>query len=439
MRATPTAAKALAAAIVAGPIDADAIVDRAARLLGKRYRWLRPLALRIVGHYGERLRPRRQAVTQFLMSDAGFTRAWGRHELSAHPQRAGQAVMSPTPRGKSWNVPVLCTQDELAKWMGISTGELLWFADARRIETKTAQPRLRNYHYRILSKRFGKLRLIEAPKPRLKAIQHRVLDGILNHIPPHPAAHGFIRQRSTRTFAAPHIAQKVVLRIDLEDYFPSIRFARVQAIFRLLGYADVVADALAGLCTNAAPLDVWNELEPPAAHAELTQSAWRYWQPHLPQGAPTSPALANLCSFRLDTRLAGLARAAGASYSRYADDLAFSGGREFERVVQRFHLHACAIALEEGFRVHHRKTRIMRQGVRQQLAGIVVNVHANVRREEYDRLKATLVNCLRHGLASQNREQHPDFRSHLAGRISYVTAINPLRGEKLRRLWEQIA
>jgi hypothetical protein len=137
-------------------------------------------------------------------------------------------------------------------------------------------------------------------------------------------------------------------------------------------------------------------------------------------------------------RLAGLASAAGASYSRYADDLAFSGGSKFRRVVDRFHLHACAIAMEEGFRVHHRKTRIMRQGVRQQLAGIVVNAHANVRRADYDRLKATLVNCVRHGLESQNRDQHRDFRSHLAGRISYVAAINPQRGEKLRRLFEQI-
>jgi hypothetical protein len=248
-------------------MDSDSILERVWRLLGKRYRWVRPLAQRVAVRYADGLRPRRHAVTQYLTSDAGLARAWRQHDLVVHPQRVGQTAMWPTPRGTSWSVPALCTLDELAKWLGISVGELLWFADARRIETKTTHERLRHYRYRVLSKRFGRLRLIEAPKPRLKAIQRQVLEQILDGIPPHPAAHGFVRQRSTRTFTAPHIAQNVVLRIDLEDYFPSIRFARVQAIFRLIGYPDTVADVLAGLCTNAAPLDIWNDIELPSALA----------------------------------------------------------------------------------------------------------------------------------------------------------------------------
>jgi hypothetical protein len=107
--------------------------------------------------------------------------------------------------------------------------------------------------------------------------------------------------------------------------------------------------------------------------------------------------------------------------------------------VNRFQLHVAAIALEEGFVVQHRKTRVMRQGVRQQAAGVVLNDHPNVPRAEYDRLKAILHNCLRHGPSNQNRAGVADFRAHLAGRVAYVARLNPRRGERLKRLLDQIA
>lgn len=163
-----------------------------------------------------------------------------------------------------------------------------------------------------------------------------------------------------------------------------------------------------------------------------------YAVPHLPQGAPTSPALANLCAYQIDCRLTGLARASGANYTRYADDLAFSGGEELERAVNRFSTQAAVILEEEGFRVHHRKTRVMRQGVRQRIAGLVVNEHANVPREEVDQLKAILTNCARRGPAGENRAGHPDFRAHLHGRVGFVEMIHPERGRKLRRLLDAI-
>jgi len=94
--------------------------------------------------------------------------------------------------------------------------------------------------------------------------------------------------------------------------------------------------------------------------------------------------------------------------------------------------------MEEGFGVNHRKTRIMRQGVRQHLAGIVANQHLNVIRTDYDRLKATLMNCVRRGPESQNRAGHPQFRSHLEGHVAFVEMINPARGVRLRALYERI-
>jgi hypothetical protein len=129
---------------------------------------------------------------------------------------------------------------------------------------------------------------------------------------------------------------------------------------------------------------------------------------------------------------------AGARYTRYADDLAFSGGEDFEKCAERFGIHAAAIVAEEGFAVHHRKTRIMRQSVRQHVAGLVVNERLNVRRTDFDELKAILTNCLRVGPASQNREGHVDFRAHLQGRVAFVKAIHLEKGTKLERILEGI-
>jgi hypothetical protein len=98
-----------------------------------------------------------------------------------------------------------------------------------------------------------------------------------------------------------------------------------------------------------------------------------------------------------------------------------------------------AILLEEGFTANYRKTRLMRQGVRQHLAGLVANEKPNVLRTDFDTLKAILTNCVRRGPAGQNRDGHPDFRAHLAGRVSFVESVNPHRGRKLRDLFERIS
>jgi RNA-directed DNA polymerase len=200
-----------------------------------------------------------------------------------------------------------------------------------------------------------------------------------------------------------------------------------------MGYPERVAERLAGICTNAVPASVWAGRE--AAERETRET---YRRAHLPQGAPTSPALANAMTFRLDCRLSGLARAAGARYTRYADDLAFSGEAAFARGVGPFAVRAMAVAMDEGFHVHARKTRVMRQGVRQRLAGLVVNERPNVARNDFDRLKAVLTNCVRHGVESENREGHAMFREHLLGRVTFVESVNPARGKKLRGILERI-
>jgi retron-type reverse transcriptase len=158
----------------------------------------------------------------------------------------------------------------------------------------------------------------------------------------------------------------------------------------------------------------------------------------LPQGAPTSPALANLLAWRMDRRLHGLARRANANFTRYADDLAFSGDTDFANGLARFGKSIETILKEEGFALNASKTRVMSRNQRQQVTGIVVNEHCNFGRAEFDTLKAILHNCARTGPAPQNRAGERDFRAHLEGRVSWVEQINPPRGARLRRLFERI-
>jgi RNA-directed DNA polymerase len=368
-------------------------------------------------------------------------RAWSkyRRELRISQWLTEPQQMQPVTAAAGWSVPVIESPRALADWLEVTSSELRWFADLKGLSYKNDQPRLSHYHYRVLAKQSGGLRLIEAPKLRLKAMQRQILARILEQVPPHPAAHGFVKGRSIKTFVAPHVSRRVVLRMDLHNFFPSFGGARLAGVFRTLGYPETVADLLGGICTNAAPRDVWKQVGAGTDKAQIQQAHLVYARPHLPQGAPTSPALANICAYRLDCRLAGLAKLLGAGYTRYADDLAFScNDAQFERRIETFSTHVAAILMEEGFTVHFRKTRVMRQGVRQYLAGLVTNQRINVIRADFDLLKATLTNCVRFGPESQNRLAHPKFRSHLEGRVGFVEMINAPRGERLRRIFEQI-
>ena len=386
-------------------------------------------------------RPRQRDVIEFILNDPGFQRARSKYSDDFpvarwinDPQR-----MQPVAAAAMWDVPAIESVGALADWFNVAPDELLWFADLKGLAYKTKRPRLRHYHYRVLAKNSGTIRLIEAPKPRLKELQRQILVQILDKIPPHSATHGFIKGRSVKTFLLPHVGQRVVLKMDLQDFFPSIPGARIQAIFRMLGYPESVADLLGGICTNAVPRRVWDAASSDASRTHIQDDCIIHTRPHLPQGAPTSPALANICAYRMDCRLTGLARSAGAEYTRYADDLAFSGGEAFERGVERFSTHVAAVVMEEGFSINHRKTRIMRQGVRQRLAGLVANERMNVVRTDFDRLKATLHNCVRLGPESQNRTSHPRFRANLEGRIGWVESFNPAKGRRLRAMFDQIA
>lgn len=430
----------LADALLAGDPNPEILFERCCHVLGRRWRWIGPLTRRYLEKFGSSGRPRRREVIQFLRADLSLQRALARHaseltraEITSIPQQ----MISVGATG-GWGLPAIDSTGDLAKWLGVSPMELRWFADLKGFGYKSPQAELRHYHYRILAKRFGSVRLIEAPKPRLKDLQLQILRWILEKIPPHPSVHGFVRGRSIKTFVAPHVGKRVVLRMDLRDFFPTFGGVRIQNLFRTFGYPESVADLLGGVCTNATPRDVWAELPSEINVSAVEELRRLYARAHLPQGAPSSPMLANLCCYRMDCRLSAFAKASDANYTRYADDLAFSGGEQFERSAERFAVHVAAILREEGFRVHQRKTRVMRQGVRQHLAGLVTNQRMNVPQKDFDRLKAVLTNCVRHGPGSQNREGLPYFRAHLEGRVGFVESVNPERGKRLRDIFQRI-
>jgi hypothetical protein len=376
-----------------------------------------------------------QELARLLLENATFSEAF-RKTATAPVLRRYCLERPMRPPAPDWltafGLPDLATVGDLAAWFGIPIGELEWFADQWRMQQAGVSP-LQHYHYRLVAKRSGGMRLIEIPKKRLRLMQRKILREILDLVPVHDAAHGFRRGHSPMTHARQHAGKRVVVRMDLKDFFPSIRASRVEATFVKLGYARSVAGVLARLCVNRTPGGVFSGSEVSWFDRQA------YKTPHLPQGSPCSPALANLCAFRLDMRLQALAQSIGAQYSRYADDLAFSGGDLLHDASERLQVLAGAIALEEGFRINMRKTRVMRAAASQQVTGIVVNRHPNIARADYDRLKAILTNCVRHGPESQNREGRDQFRTWLVGKVAHVTMINPARGERLQRLYTAIA
>ncbi len=339
---------------------------------------------------------------------------------------------APSPPFLDLELPALPTPGDIAAWLGLPINQLDWFTDERRQHRRTAIPDLQHYGYAFRAKRRGPPRLIEAPKPRLKTMQRRILHCILDRLPAHDAAHGFVKERSCRTGAELHTGQAVIVCFDIADFFLTTSLGRVHALFRSLGYPDAAARVLTRLCSTSTPESVFDRIPSPHKHTRAALRA--YCEPHLPQGAPTSPALANLVARRLDIRLTGLAASLGGRYTRYADDLTFSGDPDFASRTGSLMEAVATIVQDEGYALNERKTHVMRSSRRQQVTGIVVNAHPNVSRDSFDQLKAILHNCLINGLATENRHDHPDFRAHLEGRIGWVYSLNPTRGEKLRAM-----
>jgi hypothetical protein len=210
-----------------------------------------------------------------------------------------------------------------------------------------------------------------------------------------------------------------VLKLDLKDFFPTLHYRRVKGLFEHLGYNAEVAGTLAGLTT----------------HRPKLPDGTVVWPGMLPQGAPTSPALANLACRRLDRRLERLAARYGAAYTRYADDLTFSFAAPPDVRIGRFLWWVDGICQQEGFTERPDKRRVLRAKHQQRVTGLVVNARVNLPRADRRRFRAILHNCARHGVASQARDRE-DFEAYLAGYAAYVHMVDPVLG---RRYLDEVA
>jgi hypothetical protein len=314
------------------------------------------------------------------------------------------------------SLPVLHTAADLASKIGVTLGELRFLAYAREVSTTT--------HYRrfTIPKRTGGERLISAPRARLKKLQHWILEHVFDKVPLAEPAHGFRSGRSIVSNAVPHVGAAMVINVDLKDFFPTVSYRRVKGLVRKLGYSEEVATVLALLCTE--PEIVETQLD------GITYYVARGAR-HLPQGAPTSPAITNALCRRLDKRIAGWAGKHGFTFTRYADDLTLSTHDANARAGSALAF-VRKVCVAEGFTVHPDKIKVLRRGRRQEVTGIVVNEKPGVVRAELRRFRALLYQIEKDGPAGKKWGAGGDVLTAALGYASYVAMVDPQKGEALR-------
>ncbi len=320
-------------------------------------------------------------------------------------------------RLREYGLPILSDAEEIARAMGTTVGELRFLAFSRQTSTSSHYIRFK------VPKKTGGHRMISAPKPRLKAAQHWILRNILEKVEAHSSAHGFYGGRSIVSNARPHVGAEAVINVDLKDFFPTISYRRVKGVFRALGFSEAAATIFALVCTEPDVEEV--ELDGKTYYVALTDR-------HLPQGAPTSPAITNILCRRLDRRLASMADEFGFTYTRYADDLTFSASGDDLRNVCNVRGHIEDIVAHEGFAVHPEKTRVLRKSRRQEVTGVVVNSKPNISRKTLRQFRATLYQIEKDGPEGKRWGQSDDVIASIQGFANFVFMVHPEKGAEFQ-------
>ena len=324
----------------------------------------------------------------------------------------------PERRAAQNELPSIDKPAQLAKMLGLSISELRWMAFHRDAAT--------SLHYRrfTIAKRDGSPRPIWAPLPKLKEAQRWVLRNIVEKLLVQGSAHGFLSGRSIATNAAAHCDSKIILKMDLRNFFPTVTYRRTKGLFRKAGYREQIATLLALLCTES-PREI------------VQRNGKTYYValgPRcLPQGAPTSPGISNAICLKLDCRLAGLADKFGWRYTRYADDLTFSFPNTTSKKHERTQLAAvkgcvAKIVSDEGFKIHPDKTRVIRAGSCQRVTGLVVNGSARPRspRKTRRNLRAAI-----HNLANGKPLRNGETIDTLRGMAAFVGMTDRSLGRQM--------
>lgn len=315
------------------------------------------------------------------------------------------------------NLPILNNALDVAQAMNISINELRFLAYSREVSTVSHYIRFK------MPKKTGGERHISAPMPRLKHAQYWILDNILKTLTPNDVAHGFVDGRSILSNAKPHIGSRVIINMDLKDFFPSISYKRVKGLFRSFGYSEAVSTILGLICTEADTDEV--ELDGKTYYVEQGER-------HLPQGSPASPAITNLICRRLDKRLTKASNKLYFKYTRYADDLTFSS-KHTELKIGKLIRQAKFIIKGEDFTINSKKTRIIRKNGRQEVTGIVVNEKPNVSRKKLKQFRALLYQIEKDGLEGKSWGSSNKLLDSIKGYANYVSMVNPDKGEKFKK------
>ncbi|MGG0747259.1 reverse transcriptase family protein [Priestia megaterium] len=285
-----------------------------------------------------------------------------------------------------------------------------------------------------LSKKRGGYREISCPNNIIKSIQRWINTSILKVIRPDNSCKSYMPGSSILNNAEMHKDQEAILKMDFYRFFDTITEKKVYLFFKSLGYLNNVAFDLARL-TTITPRDNYRlEVE----KDKFTPKNFRVTdEGFLPQGAPTSPLLSNLIARRLDVRLRKLAQSLNVTYSRYADDITFSG----EIInLPRVGL-VNKIVEEEGFFLNKGKTSIRKQGQKQIVTGLTVSNGVHVPKRYKKEIWKHLYYCKKFG-----PNEHLDhigmskssYRDWLFGRISYVYCIEPHTGIKMMEKFNEI-
>ncbi|MBD2182747.1 reverse transcriptase family protein [Aerosakkonema funiforme] len=329
-------------------------------------------------------------------------------------------------RLQSYGLPIYGTAEQIATAMGITMGQLRFLAFSRKTSPISHYIRFR------IPKKTGGDRIISAPMPRLKKAQHWILNNILEKVELHNAAHGFRPGRSIVSNAQPHIGAEVVINFDLKNFFPSISYQRVKGLFISLGYSEAAATIFSLLSTEPDIEEV--ELDGKTYYVALSDR-------HLPQGAPTSPAITNILCRRLDRRLTQMAENLGFTYTRYADDLTFSASGDNRRHICNVLRRTESIVEHEGFVINEEKTRILRNSRQQDVTGVIVNDKPNVDKKTLKRFRATLYQIEKDGLEGKRWGNSSDLIASIQGFANFVAMVNPELGaefkEQVKRIREK--
>jgi len=294
-----------------------------------------------------------------------------------------------------------------------------------------------NYNRFKLKKKRGGFRVIQTPQDELKYLQRWILENILNKKQSHKACKGFDPETSIKLNAEKHLNQEGILKIDLLRFYDSINEKRVYGLFKSLGYHPNLSVSLAKICTIVPDKFLFSSFKKKEQH--LKQKIRQDSLGIVPQGAPSSPKITNLIAIKLDNRLQKLADKHKLNYTRYADDLTFSGTIEtltkIKKVVYR-------IIKDENLYPNYSKTKILKRGNPFFVTGLCVqNSIVTVSKKKKLEIEHHLHHCIKNGVLSHlttSKITNRNFKDWLLGNIAFVNGVERGLGEKYFKQFNEI-